>query len=116
MLAPVRGVLAMQAAKGWMPFLALLQPQERRALYALSVAEEGMDVAAGLQPPYLEQLLDGQLEPVYEGSSKQRLTSAFDRMFIQVCNVSEDIQAGAGLSSKVLHSEILAAHTGLWQT
>ena len=80
---------AVQAGKDWMPSLAFLRPEERKSLYALSVAEEGLDIGFGLQPLYLEQLLRDQLEPISEGSSKQRLISPLYRMVVQVCKLPE---------------------------
>ncbi|KAK9820878.1 hypothetical protein WJX74_000505 [Apatococcus lobatus] len=72
-----------EAGTDWMPSLEGMEKEERKGFYALSVPEEGLDVAAGLQPLYLSQLLCGQLEPIHEGSSKQRLISSLFRMVVQ---------------------------------
>ncbi|KAK9827895.1 hypothetical protein WJX74_008125 [Apatococcus lobatus] len=72
-----------EAGTDWKPSLEGMEKEERKGFYALSVPEEGLDVAAGLQPLYLSQLLCGQLEPIHEGSGKQRLISPLYRMVVQ---------------------------------
>ncbi|KAK9842734.1 hypothetical protein WJX74_001574 [Apatococcus lobatus] len=72
-----------EAGTDWKPSLEGMEKEERTGFYALSVPEQGLDVAAGLQPLYLSQLLCGQLEPIHEGSGKQRLISPLYRMVVQ---------------------------------
>ena len=96
-------VSAAQAGADWVPSLALLQPEEQKNLYALSVAEEGLDVGFGLRPLHLKQLLDGQLEPISEGNSKQRLISPLYRMVVQVCKPPEHTHR----AMQVCHIQIL---------
>lgn len=96
----------MQAGLDWMPSLADLQPEDRKSLYALSVADEGLDVGVYgilyLRPLYLRQLLEGQLEPITTGSSRLRLASPLYRMILRVCNLLVHTQVGVGLSNSVL--------------
>ncbi len=80
----------MQAGADWMPPLALLQPEDRKSLYGLSVADQGLDVSTSLLLPlplYLRQLLTDQLEPIAEGSNNKRIISPLYRMAIQVCKL-----------------------------
>lgn len=87
----------MQAGADWLPSLARLEREEREGLYGLSVVEVGFDAQASLQPPYLQQMLTGQLEPIAEGSSMQRIISPVYRMLLQVCKLPEYTQISVGL-------------------
>ena len=79
----------MQAGADWMPSLARLEREDREGLYGLSVVEVGFDAQASRRPPYLQHLLKGQLEPIAEGSSMQRIISPLYRMVLQVCKLPD---------------------------